>query len=286
MKVCFADKKKDPIDGKPLLMSISKVESFEGVYKRSMHFHKDFLEVVLVTKGKGEYLIDGRSYLVKQGDLLIFNSLVAHDEYLRQDKLVETYCCSITNICKKGLRENTLIPDNICPVFDTGKHFNRIKVLMSLLFDLLQDNDPINNQTVQSLFEVYLKYIEDNLFNHFTYFNDNVSKDLMHQVKTYLETHYNEKIALDSLAQLVNVSPYYLAHQFKKHYNCSPVNYLIKMRIGEAQTLLQNTKYSVTDIAFRVGFNNLSHFQTTFKKHTGKTPKRYRQDYQKINKID
>lgn len=80
-----------------------------------------------------------------------------------------------------------------------------------------------------------------------------------------------------------------MAHEFKKSYGYSPVAYLIKRRLREAQTLLTTATNDgmferITDIAYLVGFNSLSHFQTSFKANVGKTPGQYRNDYLKENR--
>jgi AraC-like DNA-binding protein len=70
-----------------------------------------------------------------------------------------------------------------------------------------------------------------------------------------------------------------LSHVFKDTFEYSPGNYLVRRRIGEAQTLLLTTNYSVIEIASSVGYNNVSHFNTIFKKLIGTTPKQYRKKY-------
>ena len=59
----------------------------------------------------------------------------------------------------------------------------------------------------------------------------------------------------------------------------SPIQYLLRRRIGEAQTLLITTDYSITENAGMVGYDTQSYFNMQFTKHVGMPPKKFRQNY-------
>lgn len=99
---------------------------------------------------------------------------------------------------------------------------------------------------------------------------------LVEQVKQYLDAHYAENITLDNLAFRFNLSPYYLSHLFKQETHFSPIHYLIRRRIGEAQSLLTYTNYSISKIAGLVGYDNANYFSTLFTKMIGISPSLYR----------
>jgi AraC-like DNA-binding protein len=75
-----------------------------------------------------------------------------------------------------------------------------------------------------------------------------------------------------------------LAHVFKESTGFSPIQYIIRRRIGEAQSLLINTNESVTNISGIVGYDNTSYFTTLFSKTVGMSPKKYRQLWIKSEK--
>ena len=75
------------------------------------------------------------------------------------------------------------------------------------------------------------------------------------------------------------INEFYFAHKFKELYDYSPIEYLQRRRIGEAQTLLINTDLSITTIAYQVGFNSSSYFTTLFKKVVNLSPRVYRNQY-------
>ncbi|MGE4549109.1 MAG: helix-turn-helix transcriptional regulator [Intestinibacillus sp.] len=99
------------------------------------------------------------------------------------------------------------------------------------------------------------------------------------RIKSYLDTHYAEDITLVKIADELRISPYYAAHVFKDVMGYSPIQYMIRRRIGEAQTLLINSEYNATQIATMVGYDNTNYFCTLFSKMVGLSPIRYRASY-------
>lgn len=75
------------------------------------------------------------------------------------------------------------------------------------------------------------------------------------------------------------MSPWYVSHVFKEMSGYSPIQYLLRRRIGEAQTLLISTDYSITEIAFKVGFDTQSYFNMQFTKNVGMPPMQFRKNY-------
>ena len=67
-----------------------------------------------------------------------------------------------------------------------------------------------------------------------------------------------------------------VSHSFRKELGISPIQYLQRIRIGEAQTLLGSSDLSIRDIALRVGYNSAENMYLAFRKHTGMSPSRYR----------
>jgi len=83
-------------------------------------------------------------------------------------------------------------------------------------------------------------------------------------------------IALASLAQLAQLSPYHFSRAFKQSFGMPPHQYVTSRRIERAKTLLAERELSVTEIGFDVGFSETSSFTAAFRKYTGETPTNYR----------
>lgn len=103
---------------------------------------------------------------------------------------------------------------------------------------------------------------------------------LAEQIRAYIDHKYMEDVSLQSMAKELNISRYYLSHIFKEFYGYSPMQYMLRRRIGEAQSLLIGTDYTVTRIATLVGYDNPNHFNTIFSKNVGISPRNYRVLYQ------
>ena len=99
------------------------------------------------------------------------------------------------------------------------------------------------------------------------------------RIKEYIDKHYMEPITLQSMGEALHISSYYLSHVFKQMSGYSPVQYLLRRRIGEAQTLLITTELSVTRIAEMVGYDSSSYFNLQFTKNVGMPPNKYRHNY-------
>jgi len=77
------------------------------------------------------------------------------------------------------------------------------------------------------------------------------------------------------LALLANMSPSKLKRLFKQIFGNSIFSYYQEFRMKEATRLLKEEKLSVSDVGYRLGFTNLSHFSRVFQEHIGMKPKQY-----------
>ncbi len=95
-------------------------------------------------------------------------------------------------------------------------------------------------------------------------------------VGAYIEEHLAEQISLDTLAQLIGLSPYYFCRTFKQSFGMPPHRYHTSRRIEHAKTLLARPASTVTDVGLSVGFSDTSAFTAAFHKAAGLTPTAYR----------
>ncbi|NBH79892.1 AraC family transcriptional regulator [Clostridiaceae bacterium] len=100
----------------------------------------------------------------------------------------------------------------------------------------------------------------------------------MHSAKEYIEEHYHEPISIKDICRDLGLSESYVSHTFKDMLGYSPMQYALRCKIGEAQTLLISTDYSITEIARMVGFDAQSHFNQRFIKDVGISPSKFRKN--------
>ncbi|MBI1939640.1 MAG: helix-turn-helix transcriptional regulator [Ignavibacteriales bacterium] len=97
--------------------------------------------------------------------------------------------------------------------------------------------------------------------------------------KIFIEKNFSREISLSEIAASSFLSPFYFNRIFKKYTNLSPYSYLIQFRLKYASLLLRNTNLSVTEICYRSGFNNFSHFVSTFTKFFNTSPRFFRKSH-------
>lgn len=103
----------------------------------------------------------------------------------------------------------------------------------------------------------------------------NRKTEQMKRVLARIERDYAENLSLNDLADEAGMSPKYFCHFFQQLTRRTPIDYLNDYRIEQACILLQTGNYSVTDTAFRCGFNDLSYFIRIFRKYRGISPGKY-----------
>lgn len=89
---------------------------------------------------------------------------------------------------------------------------------------------------------------------------------------------YHEKITIDQLSKIANLSRSAFIKKFNKICKIPPSTYIIKTRIEVAKNMLINTKYSINDISYRTGFYDTPHFVRYFEKEVGISPANYRKN--------
>lgn len=262
--------------GAPFLAYVSKTGEADSVHPRVMHAHDDVIEIVLVTSGRGLYSIDGVRYEITRGDLLFYNSGVVHDEPSGPNDKTNRYCCAVGGLAIMGLRENALIKDAETPVRHLSEvQCGQIERLMEALFaTLVAGEEDAGHYLMMALLSTvwHVLHAEERP-------REESSNVLGQRIKTYIDQCFAEDISLQSIADHLRVSPYYLSHVFKDMTGYSPLQYIVRRRIGEAQTLLIETSEPVTRIAAAVGYGNPSHFNALFAKNVGMTPREYRRNY-------
>ena len=99
---------------------------------------------------------------------------------------------------------------------------------------------------------------------------------VMAQVRQYLEDNYMFDLSLDSVSEILHISPAYLSAQFKKYQKMNFLDCVTELRINAAKELLADPFRSSAEVASMVGYEDASYFARAFKKRTGMTPTQYR----------
>jgi AraC-like DNA-binding protein len=98
----------------------------------------------------------------------------------------------------------------------------------------------------------------------------------MEKVALYIHVHFAEKLSIAGLASAFGTNRTTLMARFKRFSGVTINEYVVALRVRMAGLLLRDTGIPVSEIAYRAGFKDLTHFGRTFRRRTGETPTEYR----------
>jgi AraC-like DNA-binding protein/ligand-binding sensor protein len=123
-----------------------------------------------------------------------------------------------------------------------------------------------------SIFAQHLSLIS----NQIALQQQNAEPPTITRAKQFIQEHQTEDLALGDVARAVNTSTFYFCKMFKKFTGLNFTAYLSRLRIEKAKNLLLNPNLRVSEIAYEIGFQSLTHFNRVFKKINGLSPTEYR----------
>lgn len=256
-------------------------EAHRTKHARLPHTHENELELFYVYDGAGDYMVDNRTYHIRRGDIVICNAGVLHGEDGNGKRTTRSYSIALADVAFRGLPDNWLCERLEEPVVPTGLLADQVGQMIRLLYFLSADLKHLQ-ETCNSLANAVLLLTHDLLLSRERHPEDTArlpADVLAHRVQRYLDQHFREPITLQSISKALNISEYYLAHVFKDEVGVPPMRYVMKRRIGEAQSLLTNTTLPIAEISERLSFNSPCHFNTMFNKYVGTPPGKYRQSF-------
>jgi len=126
--------------------------------------------------------------------------------------------------------------------------------------------------TMMKLFAEYLSVLS----NQIAVRQNNAEPVFIVKAKQFIAEHYSEPLSLEQVAQAVNTSSFYFCKMFKRITGLNFTEYVSRVRIERAKNLLLNPNLRISEIAFEVGFQSLTHFNRVFRKMVGLSPTDYR----------
>jgi len=262
----------DTAEGESLRARLLYVTSakYEGDWHSITHAHS-FSELFFVTGGQGQFLVNGRYCQVRENDLIIINPHVEHTELSLESMPLEYIVLGIEGMRFVG-KSADLDGDELRIPCSTG----RIRQYMGLLLEEVQWKEPEHASICQNLLNIILICI-------LSYRQVGVSPAAAGYispecaaVKSYIDSHFQEPITLEELAEAAHQNKFYVAHAFRESFGVSPIRYLTERRVEESKNLLRNTNYPIGEVSAMSGFSSISVFSQTFKRITHMSPREYR----------
>lgn len=134
---------------------------------------------------------------------------------------------------------------------------------------------PKHYESVVRLLSIFAQHLAM-VSNQIVVQQTNAEPPVISRAKQYIHEHQAEELSLAMVARAVNTSSFYFCKMFKKITGLNFTDYVSRVRIEKAKNLLLNPNLRISEIAFEVGFQSLTHFNRVFKKVTGQSPSEYR----------
>jgi AraC-like DNA-binding protein len=131
------------------------------------------------------------------------------------------------------------------------------------------------HQSIVKLLSIFAQHLSM-LSNQVIVQHENAEPPVITRAKEYIQEHQTDELSLGEVARAVNMSTYYFCKSFKKVTGINFTDYVSRVRLEKAKNLLLNPNLRVSEIAYEVGFQSLTHYNRVFKKILGQSPTQYR----------
>ena len=134
---------------------------------------------------------------------------------------------------------------------------------------------PKRYEAVRKLLEIFAQHLSM-MANQIVFRAENAESPSIARARQYINEHHAEDLSLSAVAQAAHMSTFYFCKQFKKATGLSFTEYLSRVRVEKAKEQLLKPHVRVSEVAYEVGFQSLTHFNRVFKKLNGESPTDYR----------
>ncbi len=265
-------------------------ETFTVSYREALshhmptnHFHSTF-EVYYLMSGTREFFIKDRTFVVKEGDVIIISPNILHRTTNTELPKHERFIVNIHESCMGSCDQSNR--GIFQPLFEQEYMILRCSLQERILIEALSNNiiqeiqdkmqgfEMYAQTLVQQLLIICCRHIKQNRIQSLEF--PSPMHERISEVVRYINNHYMNDLSLNLLADKFYVSPYYLSRFFKEATGFTFIEYLNSVRIKEAKKLLEQSTMKVNFIYKKVGFRSITHFGRVFKSVTGYAPLHYR----------
>jgi AraC-like DNA-binding protein len=259
------------------------------------HIH-DFVELTYVVSGNSAHELSGNSYRLRSGNVLVLEPDAYHSYSgsMNEDTVVYNVLFDV-GFLQKELDVMLQIPSFVgffylAPFLRKNETFipylplkEDQKIRMESQLEAIHEEFKERREGYQLIIKTRLIEILVWLSRFYETNRDEQAKTVsdeewMLSIKKFVELHHQQPLSLRQLSRTCGMSVASFTAKFKETTGQSMVDYKHSVQIRHARSLLSETSRKILDIAHEVGFNDISFFNRVFRKHTGMTPKEYRND--------
>lgn len=248
-------------------------------------FHEhEFYEIFFFLSGNVSYVIEGRSYQLRPGDILLTNNRDIHRPDIRPGKPYERYVIwvrpdFVSRLCSLGADLSSCLVDaaekKYKLVRPDSSVLSHLKNLCEKMLCMRQDAGFGSGVLTYTYLVEFMVYLNRAYFATPAEIRLDVTEnEKINQVVAYINDNLTEDLTLDRLASVFYLSKYYLNHLFKQYTGLPLYQFIIKKRLTAARNMLCEGA-QVMDACLRCGFRDYSNFLKAFKREFGHNPKEF-----------
>ncbi len=215
--------------------------------------------------GCGFLKIDGVTHKLQKNDVFFLKKGTNHHYYSSKENPWHKYWMIFDGTMADILIEN-YFPEGVYhfPNCDCKKIVNNI---MGIVEEYKNDYKRMVDEITVELtrFAVYVKYRTTERSN-----------ELPEEIRKRLDFYVEKEFSLDTICDELNYSKNHIIQVFEKTYGITPYQYYMRQKFAVAKTYLQNTTFSIGEVAERLSFCDQRYFSVCFKNHVGMSPSEYR----------
>lgn len=263
------------------------------------------LTIKHVFKGEEYYFSHNRLYRVNKNNFLLFNQSQRYSSYINSEEETHSFSVFFESSFVRSVLSSLLKPrDKILESPDYSKsnpgHFNFIETLYpadKIIVPALEElrNCMLHKELPDDFYRERMYFLLEEILklNRQLYCRIESVQAVKRSTKLevyrrlciardYIESSIDKKVTLSQIAKASCMCEHHLLREFRKYYNLTPYQYLIKARLNNAKELLSASEMPVSEISLESGFEYLSSFSESFIRHFKMTPTDYRKA-QKVN---
>lgn len=234
-------------------------------------------QIIYVASGKAHFYFNGVEEIVTAGNMVLYRPKEEQRYYYYGVDHTEVYWLHFTGGNVKNILRKYGIADHM-HVIHTGTSLEYKHIFEQIIQEL-----KLCKEDYEELLVNYLQHLLILLHRTINSKPRGKNQLLMHEMDTavrYFHENYNQPICIEEYASTQHMSVSWFIRNFKEYTNSTPAQYILSLRISNAQTLLETTNYNVTEIAEIVGYDNPLYFSRIFKKQSGMSPSEFRKQLQ------
>lgn len=232
------------------------------------HVHDD-IELVFVKKGGGIAYCDGKKHILSENSFfLVFPNQVHHyTECLDGEYITLIVKSFVLHGCNNVFSEGT--PTSALWHFEENSDDNTVYLIETAMKEFMRDG-------YSFIIEAYLTALFGKLLNVYKIEKNRATNNTFLQIVQYCSAHYKGNITVNSIAENLHISRSTVSHIFSSRMSMNFCDYINSLRLNDAQQMLKNKNYSITEISYVCGFSTIRTFNRAFLKRFGVSPSAFR----------